>query len=505
MAYDRPVTTPHAGPSAYPFEQRVRFADSRLWDLQRSFYVNEGDHVWSDETVPHYITSNPMIADAYARAILAFLRDCRGAGQLPQGATVHVLELGSGTGRFGFYLLNRLRSLRESSAIGDVNVVVVMTEFADSALARLEAHPKLQPLIAEGALETARFDASAPSAVTLRRSGQTIGSDADEAPLVVVANYVLDSLPSQSYVVNDGVLHDNLLTVTTPRPIDDPTASTLMGDFDLSWDAVTMTERHPDAAIASILEEYASVLDDTALVMPEAAIACIRQLCTQAGPVFFLFGDKGYPHEANLLGHAEPNIMVHGGCFSLMVNFDALARYTRAEGGFVLHPDHLPARLVVAGYVFGTGRIEELRRTFTDHLAEGGPDDFFEVNSVVGHVVSDMNLPQMLAYLRWSRYDANVFLECFPALLDGAGDVPDVLRPDVHRVLRKVWEGYFPIGEREDISLCIGLVVSGLGYPREALEYFDHSVDRNEAFALGPEALAHVRELRSTVAAQFKQ
>jgi hypothetical protein len=61
-----------------------------------------GPSGWRQGTVPHYITSNPFIASAYARMVLGFLRD-RQSGNPPlvPGQPVDILELGavSGQGR----------------------------------------------------------------------------------------------------------------------------------------------------------------------------------------------------------------------------------------------------------------------------------------------------------------------------------------------------------------------------------------------------------------------
>jgi hypothetical protein len=49
--------------------------DSLLWKLQTSFYDRLNIKAWSDAIVPNFVTSNAFIASAYAKIILAAMRD----------------------------------------------------------------------------------------------------------------------------------------------------------------------------------------------------------------------------------------------------------------------------------------------------------------------------------------------------------------------------------------------------------------------------------------------
>lgn len=60
-------------------QQSIPLSQSLLWKLQRNFYNRWGVDAWRMGIVPHYITSNPFVAGAYARLALGFLRDWRSA------------------------------------------------------------------------------------------------------------------------------------------------------------------------------------------------------------------------------------------------------------------------------------------------------------------------------------------------------------------------------------------------------------------------------------------
>ena len=90
----------------------ARLSESPLWETQRSFYAREAAELWGTATVPHGITSNPRIANTYARLALSFLQAARATTGAPAGAAQvpHIIELGGGTGRFAYLFV---RSLRE--------------------------------------------------------------------------------------------------------------------------------------------------------------------------------------------------------------------------------------------------------------------------------------------------------------------------------------------------------------------------------------------------------
>src|SRR3954467_3103118 len=90
-------------------EQGKRLSESLLWRLQRKFFDSVGAQAWTEGIVPHYITGNAWIADAYAKVVLGWRRDCAGTGAREPGSfppldlrhPVTLLELGCGSGRVG--------------------------------------------------------------------------------------------------------------------------------------------------------------------------------------------------------------------------------------------------------------------------------------------------------------------------------------------------------------------------------------------------------------------
>jgi hypothetical protein len=471
-------------------EQGVPLPRSRLWELERAYYERQGLRAWGEGEVPYVITSNPMIAAAYAEVIVAFLRDCDAAGQLDPARRVHVLELGSGSGRLGYSLLRHLRPLLAASPLRDLPVTVVLSDFEGARLEQLAVHPHFRDDLADGWLDFAVVDVAAPGEVRTWRRDEAVGG----APLVVVANYVFDSVPADVYEVRDRQVHEVGVTLLADRPTLDPYDPNALRRIRLSWDAADEPAGPTGSlAIDAVLARYADALETTMVTIPTAALRCLEQLAAAAGaPTLALVADKGWSHLRDLSGLAAPVLVPDAGSFSMMVNFDALARVVRAGGGTALLPPHRASQLVIGAFVLGRLPVPETAHRYADSLAEGGPDDVFAVRR--GMAAGDMlTLQQALAKLRTARFDSGVFLELFPTLHERASEAQSPEKTDLALAVRRVRAAWFPIGEPQDVALCLGVLLARIGHHREALELFAESIEirGDSAAAHFAAAMAH--------------
>lgn len=106
-------------------EARERLSRSRLWKWQRRYFTNQGTAAWQRGVVPHYVTSNAFIAEAYAKVVLGYLRDCRPTSDPAQ--PIYIVELGAGVGRFGYHFLKRFFDQLQRSPLAGLHVRYVLT------------------------------------------------------------------------------------------------------------------------------------------------------------------------------------------------------------------------------------------------------------------------------------------------------------------------------------------------------------------------------------------
>ncbi len=444
---------------------------------------------WSKGEVPHHITSSPFIADAYARVVFGFLRDCRAAesegdsspAPLDYSQPFYVIELGSGPGRFAYLFLKNFLGLLRGSVMKGISVRYVMTDFAESNLEYWRAHEWLRPFVEEGSLDFARFDAERGDELRLVNSGETLSAESVRNPLVVVSNYLFDSLPQDAFAVAGGQLFEALVTVTTGRKESDPEDPEILSRAELTYtNAPVEGDYYEDPAWNRILEDYGRRLPSASFLFPVAALDCVeyfRRL--SGGRMLVLSGDRGYNgDEAILRGEGAPAFALHGS-FSMMVDYQLIGEYCRGLGGHVVHPSHRHESLNVSALIFGGAGagFAETRQAYAEAIEKFGPDDFNTLKEGFARAYDSMSLENLVAFLRLSRWDYRRFLESLPVLKERLPDAPDVRKRELYEAARRVWDAYLPIGEEEDLAFHVGTLLLEMELYKEALEFLRHSVN----------------------------
>ena len=180
-------------------------SESRAFTLQRAFYAGARSDAYAE--IPHQVVDNPFVAAGYARVVVGFLRDCARGGLLDPAEPLYVVELGAGAGRFAHGLVRELSAWTDRLPLALPPIVYVMTDLGEPALDEWAADPALD----DARIDFARFDAEADAGLALRRRGVTLDRLAN--PLVVIANYLFDSVPVDAFAVGDGTIEECLLAV----------------------------------------------------------------------------------------------------------------------------------------------------------------------------------------------------------------------------------------------------------------------------------------------------
>lgn len=460
-------------------ETNERLSRSLLWRLQRNYFKRHGIEAWRSGAVPHHITSSPFIADAYARVVMGFLRDWNSLFDHSQ--PVHIVELGSGSGRFAYSFLKKFLNLYRNSVLKEIPVKYVMTDFAENNLEYWRTHPALQPLIQEGSLDLARFDLENDVQIELLHSGETLSSATLRNPLIVISNYVFDSTPQDAFLAGDENLFEILVSLTTPQnelDIDDPD---ILSRVEISAHENPVNGNYyDDPKCNRILLDYKQRLSGTAFLFPTAALHCVRNLHhLSGGRMLLLSGDRGYSHdEALRLGSGIPTFALHG-CFSLVVDYQIIGEYCRQLGARVLHPTGPSDHLNISAFMCGDlpGDFIETRHAYAEAIEKFGPDDFFTLKEGFAQILDALTLDEILSFLRLSCWDYKRFCECLPEVKKQLPDMTNCQKQRLHEAILKVWDTYLPIGEDSDLAFELGTLLLEMGFYAEALEFLQRSVD----------------------------
>jgi hypothetical protein len=462
-------------------EEGRRLSESLLWRLQRDLYDAQGITAWSRGGVPQALTTSPHIARAYAHVTLGYLRDL--AAELDPGEPVYIVELGAGSGRFGFRFVKQLTRLLARSSLRHVQFTYVMTDVSPDLIEFWQKHPSLRPLVASGRLDFARFDVLQPGDLSLVNSGTTLRAGEMANPIVVVANYFFDSVPHDSFSIQDKQLHENLVRVCSDREDFVLGSERSLTDLQVSFEARPVsTDYYPDSILNRLLAQYEQSLDNIVFLLPVAGITSLRYFAEVAKDrALFLVGDIGSTRAADLVDYTSGGIGADNN-FWLSVNFHALGEYVAALGGTVLHPPHRHAHLNISTLALGdpAGAEGEMGLAYEETVAHLGPDDFFQLSTVIAGRLESMHRGELLAFLRSSGWDTEFFLQCLPYLLDSLQEVSWSGKEDVRRAVEEAWDVYYPIGDSSDaadLPSGFGVLLYTIGDYARAMEYFQHSLE----------------------------
>ncbi len=501
---------PGAEATWYLLEKQQQFSRSLLWQLQQHYFAERGVEAWRQGEVPHYVTSNPTVANSYAEIVFAFWRDLHDFSSngtvSPEPLTL--CELGAGSGRFAFHFLARLSHLCEQAGVPLASFRYVLTDLASSNLDFWQRHPRFQSWFDSGVLDVALFDVNQSTQLNLQRSGQILTSGSLQQPAIAIANYVFDSIPQELYYIHDHQCKHCVVSLMVEEDPNSLTAAELLTRLHYHYDyqdlataavvppasAVSLPEiidsassglKRPvvaldlEAALQALLTSYQNQLSNTHLLFPAAGLRCLQRLKTlsQQG-LMVLSADKGDRTLASLQGKSPPRL-VHHGSFSLAVNYHAFQAFCQQSSGLALFPTchHNSINVGCLLMVEDAANYHETQRAYRRHVQDFSPDDFYSITKHARQHIVTMTVEDILAYLRLSFYDSHQFARYLPRLLELAPGFDRNEQQAVIYAIAKVWELYFPLGETLDLAHQIANLLYAMDEYALALAYFQHSIE----------------------------
>jgi hypothetical protein len=474
-------------------ETDVPLSQSVIWRLQREFYNQRGLKVWTEDMLPQYITNNPFITEIYARIVFGFLEDCHKSGGSESGRIspqnpLRIVELGAGPGKFSYLFLRNLASLLRVQGIAPEAVRYYMTDCSESLIANWRTNGYLAEFAAAGILQFEKLQAG--NEADFRFLSTHSGASAPlHGPIVLIANYVFDSLPQDAFVVKDGELFESLMTTSGTGT--DAGADAAPAQLQLSYKEVAVPpHRYPDESWNEILRLYRSRLPAASVPFPAHALKTLQAIGEISdGTLLVLAADKGYAHEdALLLSQGPPALEFHSArCFSQMVNFDAIGKYFEARGGAALRPDKHTASLSICGFLQGGSQDSFSATTAAYQQAQTafGPDDVFTLLAWLHPHMEEMSVAQILSALRMTRWDPVALMRLFP-VLGRQIRTASAERKDVRTAILRTWANHYPVSPAENVvAFQCGVILLELRFYDDAAAMFKASQKM-----LGPSAPA---------------
>lgn len=476
-----------ANPEPAVLETDVPLSQSLIWRLQRDFYAQRGLKAWTEDMVPSYITNNPFIAEIYVQIVAGFVSDCIQHSQrapLSSENPLRILELGAGTGKFSCLFLRKLTTLLQARKIAPQILRYCMADCSESLLADWRANRYLAEFVENGILEFQLHRAEDDNSASPGGNSPDLAKPA-KGPLVVIANYVFDSLPQDAFVVANGQLSEALLTTTRvnqPASSSEGDAVPQLGSLQLSFKNVPVSpDRYADKSWNATLEHYRTRLPAATVLFPSAALDTLQQLSASTdGRMLVLAADKGILHEDDLvLLQGPPQLEFHASsnCFSQLVNFDAIARHFFVVGGAALLPQkHFSSLSICAFLAHGPDdKFPATRAAYQDAQSAFGPDDLFALMSWLNAYMEGVSIVQALALLRLTHWDTTALLRLFPVISRQLRTVT-AERNDLRQAVLNTWANRYPISAAENVlAFNCGVILLELRFFAEADALFKES------------------------------
>lgn len=423
-------------------------SQSGLWDLLVDFYRQCGPDAWRSGKVPQRITSNGYLADIYASVTAAFLRDwSRGGGN----ETPLILEVGGGSGLFAWLFLNRLtRHQPSGETVPDFDYL--LTDAAASNVTAWRKIPRLRQLVDGGILDLGVLKIGGKIAVETSSSRDWTELELTGRPVVLLANYVLDSVPCDLIRIRDHKMFQELIALERADRQD--------GDGDdfqgveprfESQELFSPYTEH--AGVNEVLDGYRDLQHEACVPVPLQTIAFLETFLRSDFPFLMLAGDLAYttPHF-----EPEPPLIVSD-YVACTVNFHMLGKIFERWGGATRFAQHADSRFSVGAFIKPSQAVDLLlTREAADHgLYHFTPHDAYNIEAALQDHPGALDFPTVCAWLRLARFDAHSARRCLPHLMHIVEEGNPFDRKTMGECLLEVYRCELPESDEESLDTHI--------------------------------------------------
>ncbi len=387
------------------FERMSSLSRSSIWHFMRKFYNRRGITAWTEGTVPSQVSNHSGIAYAYAKLAAAWLDDLVQAGAVTRDQTVYALELGSGTGRLAYGFARHYERLR--LALNLPRICYVVSDFTETNIDAHRRNPGFRQLVGEGLIDFCTFDAQSPKVPFLVESRQKLTDALADSPLLVLANYFFDSLPHDFFRVQNGVLQEGFVSLSSEGGEPEYETREQIKDVKLHFHYARADRPRYDEHTLEDLITFYSELDDCSVLFPIHGLRCLDSLNAMAkGRLLLLTADKASVHAEELAGDREP-FVAHHGSFSVTANYHALTVYAKQRDAQVFVPPPRDGTMTYCVLRFDDRDIPTTRLSFAfdETMLQASPTDLHILSWHMQQGAEKPTMEYCLALLRATGAD----------------------------------------------------------------------------------------------------
>ena len=416
----------------------------RFRDLPRSSATTQPDSV-----------ASPLLANAWAEAILRFWEAGIAAGSVDPAKPLYLFDPAPGEGQLAWLLLRALQQALGGSTLQPC-YVACGTDAAQ--LDHLTSHPYLAEYVESGWFDTALWDACGSDAPTLR--AQNIALLRTDNPVAILSLQWFGTLAADLYAVHEGEIMEGWVVPAT-RPETPETPQAFFLDYD--WrpaDEAALVHAPQSRLLAHCNTRFTSA----ALLLPTAACEATDAFARLSGGRYLLLSaDFGCHTEQQLrLGACLPPAAWPREGAALPVNHHALSHHQQQQGartwnrqlqddGMVVHAAWRDDSLAAAS------TADDMFDTLVAPLLRTHPDDLAALSACIN------GAPATLALLRLSGHDPRILKTGMQAMLEHACMLDATARREWQSDLWHTWNNYLPTADGDSFFFHTGMLAVETG------------------------------------------
>lgn len=297
-------------------EHDIPLVNSAIWTMQKGLYQFHGPELWN-HCIPSWATNNNNVANSTNKFIEAFIKDYE---QQYQQTNWSIVIIGAGIGILPYKISTYLSAANKTR---NCKIHLVISDCVNKNIDAWKRHPQLKPFIDEGTLVPIWLDADR-GFNGLKNLSDFRSEHKIISPLIVIANYVFDSLPQSIYEIDNGKVSVGLCTIKERGDSKQNAASRNINDLITEIRFENLHSRYnPDPIIDSYIASHVADDHNGQILVPSVAMRCLANLKKLANDNIVLIAtDKYLKPNHNTKFHSY--MTDHGPIFSLPVDPYAL-------------------------------------------------------------------------------------------------------------------------------------------------------------------------------------
>lgn len=396
-------------------DEYIRLSELDVWQNQQQFFEHNGISAW--QTVPYYVTSNPLIARSYANVIIGYLRDCMSSENDPfinVKLPLYIVELGAGTGRFSFYFLRYLFDSVNIPILNKFKIIYVITDMVEQNIAHCRDQKVFEKYINSGILDFAIYDVVNSKEIYLINQHQIINQNRMSNPFIFIANYIFDGMRNDLFQIKDNRLHATHIAVNhNDASLNDKFCfEAYFNHNQLSTKSVSIDKYYyKNESWNKLLVLYEDKIDNSEFLFPVDALTTLANIIEISQSRFLLLSaDRGDSALQASVSNRLSNIAVHGS-FSMDVNFYILEQFILLNKGLVKQIKRYENGLNLAMFIVDPldRQFPEALQCYNDWLAHFNSYDFLKIKKLLERIGNFTTIEEIIAIFQLSHWDQKIF------------------------------------------------------------------------------------------------